>query len=221
MSKLVLFDIDKTLLKSSNGHRLAFAEAFKKVYRVNTNINVINHHGMTDQQIIIEVLKKNGIKEKEIKSKLKNCMAEMVEFYKKISGEDEVILLSDVRETLDALRKEGNILFGLVTGNLEPIAWGKLNKVGIDSYFIAGGFGSDDINRTNLIKLAVKRAEDKFSIQFNDIFLVGDTPSDIRAGKEAKVKTVGVATGIYTKGELKRAGADYVVTNLKGLLEII
>ncbi len=193
MNKLILFDIDKTLIKSSSGHKVAFSEAFKKVYGIDTNIGIINHHGMT----------------------------EMVESYKKVSEKDEVILLNDVKETLDALRKKGDILFGLVTGNLEPIARSKLKKVKIDNYFLAGGFGSDDINRTNLVRLAVKRAENKFNVKFDIILLVGDAPLDMKAGKEVKIKTVGVTTGIYTKEELEKAGADYVIENLKGLLEIV
>ena len=63
MNKLILFDIDKTLVPSSRAHHKAFSEAFKKVYGIDASIKIINHHGMTDQQIIIEVLKKNGLSE--------------------------------------------------------------------------------------------------------------------------------------------------------------
>jgi phosphoglycolate phosphatase len=219
MSKLVLFDIDKTLIKSSSAWR--FSEAFKKVYGVDTNISIINHHGMTDQQIIIEVLKKNGIDEKIIVSKLKEYMTEMVDSYKKSGEKDEIILLGDVKESIDALIKKGDIVLGLVTGILESIAWAKLKKAGIDGYFSVGGFGSDDINRANLVRLAVKKAEDKFGIKFDTVFLVGDAPQDMKAGKEAGVKTAGVTTGIYTKKDLEKAGADYIMAGLKGLLGII
>jgi len=65
MDKLVLFDIDSTLIKGAKGHREAFSEAFKEIYGVDTTIDIINHHGMTDQQIIIEVLKKNGLDEQK------------------------------------------------------------------------------------------------------------------------------------------------------------
>lgn len=70
MKKLALFDIDKTLIKSSNGHKVAFSIAFQEVYGINTSINIIQYSGMTDQQIIFDVLKANGLDEEKIKFKL-------------------------------------------------------------------------------------------------------------------------------------------------------
>lgn len=221
MDKLVLFDIDKTLIKSSRGHSTAFSKAFRIVYGIDTTIDIINHHGMTDQQIIIEVLKKNGLDEQTIKSKLEECMKVMVDSFNKIVAKDEIIVLSGVQELLEELN-EHNVLMGLVTGNLEPIARGKLKKVGLNHYFKVGGFGSDDINRTTLVKLAIKRAEENFDFKFdNNIFLFGDSPQDMKAGKEANVKTVGVTTGIYSKEELENAGADFILENLKNINNVL
>ena len=224
MNKLALFDIDKTLIKSSRGHSAVFSVAFRKVYGVNTTIDIINYHGMTDQQIIIEVLKKHGLDEQTIKSKIKDCMKVMIDSFNEIVKTDEIIVLDGVPELLKGLNKY-NVLMGLVTGNLEPIARGKLKKVGLSHYFKIGGFGSDDINRANLVKLAIKRAVENFDFELNNnVFLFGDAPQDIRAGKEANVKTIGVTTGIYSKEELENAGADFILENLKDtnkVLEII
>ncbi len=222
--KLVLFDVDGTLIKrGSKGHRMAFSEAFRKVYGVDTNIDIIKHSGMTDQQIVIEVLKRNGLDEKEIKKKIKECMKVMVDSFNKVIYKDEIIVLDGVKELLEGLEKR-KVLMGLVTGNLEPIARGKMKKVGLNKYFKIGGFGSDDINRTNLVKIAIKRAEN-FDFEFNkNVFLVGDTPRDVLAGKETGVKTIGVATGAYSTKELNDAEADFVLENLKDkkkFLEII
>ena len=224
MKKLVLFDIDKTLIKRSDAHISAFSEALKKVYGINSGIDVINYDGLTDQLIIIEVLKKNGLDDDTIKLKLKDCTKAMVDSFNKIVDNDPIILLDGAKELLEELRKN-NVLLGLVTGSLEPIAKSKLKKVSVDSYFKLGGFGSDDMDRTNLIKIAIKKAEDNFDFKFSDnVFLVGDTPRDIKAGKEAMVKTIGVATGIYSKEDLEKSGADFVLENLKDknrFLEII
>jgi len=221
MDKLILFDIDKTLIKSSKGHSAAFSEAFKIVYGVDTTIDIINHHGMTDQQIIIEVLKKNGLDEQIIKSKLVECMKIMIDSFNKIVDTDEIVILDGVQELLEELKKH-NVLMGLVTGNLEPIAKGKLKKAGLNHYFKIGGFGSDDINRTNLVKLAIRRAEENFDFRFNNnVFLFGDAPQDMKAGKEANVRTVGVTTGIYSKEELENAGADFIIDNLKNKNKVL
>jgi phosphoglycolate phosphatase-like HAD superfamily hydrolase len=215
MNKLVLFDIDRTLLIGSRlKDEIAFPEAFKRVYGIDTNVDIINRQGMTDQQIIIEILKKNGLNKKTIHSKLKECMNVMIEIFNKNIDNDEFIVLDGVRELLQELDKQ-NILMGLVTGNLEPIAWGSLKKVGLDHYFKVGGFGTDDINRTNLVRLAIKRAEENFGFKVNsNVFLFGDAPQDMKAGKEAGVKTIGVTTGIYSKEQLKDAGADFILDNL-------
>lgn len=221
IDKLVLFDIDRTLIKGSRGHKIAFSEAFKKVYGVDTTIDIINHHGITDQQIIIEVLKKNELDEPTIKSKLEECLKEMIDSFDKIVDGDKIIVLEGVQELLEELNKN-NILMGLVTGNLEPIARGKLKKVSLDRYFKVGGFGSDDINRTNLVKLAIKRAEENFDFRSNNnVFLFGDAPQDMKAGKEAGVKTVGVTTGIYSKEQLENVDADFIFENLKDTNKVL
>ncbi len=225
MNKLVLFDIDGTLIGGENkSHKFSFSYAFKKVYGIDTNIDIIDHPGKTDQQIIIEVLKKKNLDEKQIKSKITECMKIMVDYFNKFINNENIFLLDGVQELLDELNKNGFIM-GLVTGNLEDIARSKLKKVDINQYFKAGGFGSDDTNRANLIKLAIKRTGSNFLFKFsNNVFLVGDTPRDMKAGKSAGVKTVGVTTGIYSKEQLKDAGADFVVPDLKNkeaILKII
>lgn len=221
MDRLILFDIDRTLIKSSKGHSTAFSEAFNIVYGVDTTIDIINYHGMTDQQIIIEVLKKNGLDEQTIKSKLEECMKAIINSFNRVIDNDEIIVLDGVQELLEELNSH-SVLLGLVTGNLEPIARGKLKKVGLNHYFKISGFGSDDINRTSLVKLAIKRAEENFDFKFdNNVFLFGDAPQDMKAGKGANVRTIGVTTGIYSKEELENAGADFILKNLKNINKIL
>jgi len=224
MNKLALFDIDKTLISSNKVHEAAFSEAFKAVYGVDTNINTISHPGMTDKQIIIEVLEKSGLERDFIVSKLDECTKVMVDYFKKNISSGEIFLYEGVKDLLELLSRK-NILMGLVTGNLEDIARGKLKIAGVNDYFKIGGFGSDGIDRTDLVKLAIKKAEENIGPVNNDnVFLFGDTPRDIEAAQGAGVKTIGVATGIYSEEQLKDAGADFVLENLRDaekVLEII
>lgn len=221
MDKLALFDVDSTLVKSSKGHKEAFSYAFKEVYGIDTNIKVVNYHGMTDQQIIIEVLKKSGMGEQEIKPRLKRCMKVIVEYFEKNIEHDDIVAMEGAGELLEELDKL-DVLMGLVTGNLEPIAWGKMKKAGLDGYLKVGGFGSDHMERAELVRIAIKKAEEKFGFDFNDnVFLFGDTPSDVRAGKLAGVKTIAVATGIYPKDQLEKEQADFVLESLKDKNKII
>jgi len=220
MKGLILFDIDKTLIKSSTGHSATFSEGFKKIYGVNATTKSIVTHGMTDQQIIIEVLKKKGLTESQIVPKINECMKVMLEYFDNIKDTIEVNVLGGVPELLEELKNQ-NFLIGLVTGNLEPIGREKMKKAKLNKYFKLGGFGSDDISRTKLVKLAIKRAEENFDFKYdNNVFLFGDAPQDMNAGHEAGVITIGVTTGIYTKEDLENA-ADYVVDNLQDTQKIL
>ena len=222
MNKLVLFDVDRTLIGRSQCHHDAFSYAFKKVYNVDTDIRIINYGGMTDPDIAIQVLKKIGLDDGLILSKLDECMDAIVDYFQKNIKKDTIPILPGVKDVLELLSENG-ILLGLITGNLEPVAWGKLKTIHLDHYFKLGGFGSDNINRTELVKIAVKKAEDDFDFN-GKTFVVGDTPRDIKAGKESNAKTIAVATGTYSTKELEDYGADFVFEDLKNkgkILEII
>ena len=215
MDKLILFDIDKTLLKSGNLlHKAAFSQALKEVFDIEASIDIVEHQGKTDQQIIIDVLRKKGIEESIIKEKMADIIKAMVIFFENKVGEENSIIADGVVELLQTLNNK-KILMGLVTGNLEAIAWGKMKKAGLDNYFKVGGFGSNDINRANLVKIAITKAENNFGFKFNNnVFLVGDTPRDILAGQEAGVKTIGVATGNYATTDLEKEKPDLVLEDL-------
>ncbi|MDZ4170653.1 MAG: HAD hydrolase-like protein, partial [Methanobacteriaceae archaeon] len=113
-----------------------------------------------------------------------------------------------------------------LTGNMESIAYAKLNHVGLGHYFKLGGFGSDSYYRPNLVPLAIKRAQNNFSFNGNkkNTFVVGDTPLDVDAGLKAGINTIGVASGDYSLIELKKSGANFILndlTDLNGFLKIL
>lgn len=219
MDRLILFDVDRTLIGRSQCHHDAFSHAFKKVYDVDVDIRIINYGGMTDPDIAIRVLKKIGLNEDLILSKLDECMNEIVDYFQKNVYKDTIPILPGVNDLLELLTNNGTLL-GLITGNLEPIAWGKMKSIHIDHYFKLGGFGSDNINRTELVKIAIKKAENEFNFN-GKTFVIGDTPRDIKAGFEANAKTIAVATGTYTKEELENYGANFVFENLENKEEIL
>jgi phosphoglycolate phosphatase len=221
MTILALFDIDNTLIRSSIGHKRAFLEAVKDVYGLKVDINIINYHGMTDQEIIGKVLRKYNLDEETINSNLKKCMAVMSFKYDEIVKSEKIIILDGGYELLTQLRQRG-ITLGLVTGNLEKIAWAKLKKIGYDYFFDFGAFGSDHVDRAVLAALAVKRAQEKFGIgRDRKIFLFGDTPHDIRAGKAIDAISIGVTTGNYSREQLVSAGGDKIFENLKNTDRIL
>ena len=214
--KLLLFDIDQTLLQTSKGHQAAFDEAILEVYGEEVSVGMIEHGGMTDRQIILELMRFRKLPEKAIQSRLDTCIRVMEKAYARMLLDDELMVLKGVVELLEALSRQPSILMGLVTGNLETIAWGKLRKVGLAKYFKLGGFGNEDVLRTRLVENAIQRAirQHGFSVA-NNVYVFGDTPRDIEAGHDAKAITIGVATGKFSKPELKRAGADWTLSSLE------
>ena len=221
MNYLASFDIDNTLVQSSAGHVQTLIMAIKEIYGLETSINVINHHGMTDQEIIIRILEQYDFDDKSVRSRLKNCMDYMQLQYAQIVQSENIVILEGVFNLLTKLDQKG-FLLGLVTGNLEKIARAKLKKIGINHFFTFGGFGSDHISRTELVKIAIRRAGNQFDpADNNQIFHFGDAPQDMRAAREAGVTPIGVATGIFSADELESAGAYQVVPNLKDTAAIL
>ncbi|BAW30895.1 MAG TPA: HAD family hydrolase [Methanothermobacter sp.] len=204
---VVLFDIDKTLLIGSHCHFYSFKQAFKDLYGADITLNIPNLQGMTDKQIIYQLAKKNNIKIREFN----NIMERIVYHYKKNVKREKIKPLNGTSQLLETLEDMGTPM-GIVTGNIEDIAWIKLKKAKFKKYFNFGGFGNEGCQRSTILQLALKRAEKTLNkINPKKTILVGDTPRDMQAGKKVGTLTVGVATGDFTIGELKEAGADHVL----------
>ena len=121
-----------------------------------------------------------------------------------------------VVETLDRLGADGYLL-GITTGGMEAAAHIKLARANLNHYFCFGGYGSDSTNRTELTRRALERAGTLLGerVDPKEALVVGDTPHDVDAAHDAGVRAVGVATGHFTKDELRDAGADYVLGSLE------
>jgi phosphoglycolate phosphatase len=217
---LTLFDIDGTLVQGARCHYMAFVHAVSKFYGMEEDISGINYAGKTDPQILREVLEIGGIPEKVIEDNFQDCLDYMVQDYLANVHRENVRALYGVNNLLKQLKKE-NILLGLTTGNLEPIAYAKLGQVGLDGFFSFGGFGSDSPKRPCLVEKALKRARKLHGYEGNQIFIIGDTPRDVEAAKPFNLFTIAVATGRYSTSELKKTGADFVLKNLKDVKQVM
>jgi len=236
MKILALFDVDHTLVRGSGAQKQSFSVAIHEVFGIEARMEDIDYQGKTDQMILVDVLKHHGIDETLIKDNLPRLMHIMESVYSRLVNDDTVIVLDGVRELLDELINRP-VLTGLVTGNLGLIARQKLRRAGLDHNFPhtfylrnikgewefnprpdigIGGFGSDDINRSTLVRLAIKRAHEQvgFVSKDSNVLLFGDTPRDISAGQEVGVVTVGVGTGRFSREDLLAAGADHAFDNL-------
>ena len=156
---LLTFDVDGTLIRAvgtdaNKFHKNAFAHAMREHHGIDTHIDVIKHHGSTDQLVAADVLRFHGVEEDAIWSKMPAVCASMVEFAaaNETDAAEGLEILPGVQTLLETLAARDDCVVALVTGNLEPIAWTKMRRLGIRHLFTApglGGFGSDHVDRAN------------------------------------------------------------------------
>ena len=217
---LMLFDIDGTLVQGAKSHYQAYIEAVKKFYGMEDYVHSVNAAGKSDKLILREILTLGGLTTEEIQKDFQNCLDFMTDYYLKNVQYEDIHVFDGTIELLEELKRK-NVLLGLVTGNLEPIAYAKLGKAGLDTYFSFGGFGSDNADRSLMVKKALSIAKNQRGFKGDKIFVVGDTPRDVEAAQAYNLKIIAVATGMYSVKELRDCGADYVIENFKNLDKIL
>lgn len=217
--KIPLFDVDWTLLKGGSvGNRIhheAFDYALCTIYKKPTaSINEIIAEGSIDTRILIDILKLHGVSEKDSKSKMPQALKVMKKYFKTNADKGSFKPMPGVIELLSTLKSKG-IPLGLLTGNVEEIAWEKLRRAGIKDYFSFGAFGSMAYKRVDLIAIAKKQANKilRQNIRSNKLVIVGDTPLDIACARAGGIDVIAVGAGYYKTHSLKEA--DLVVKSLK------
>lgn len=219
--KYLLFDIDGTLIHSGGAGARALNRAFKSLYNVDGAMDVINPHGQTDIAIVEEIfLKKLGRKPES--SEVNNVLEHYIDFLREeVEKAEKYRVLPFVKETLENLvKRQRDFLMGLATGNIEKGARIKLERAGLNKYFPFGGFGSDHRERWRIVQIAVERGVKYSGVEPQEVYVIGDTPLDIEAGKKAGYRTVAVATSIYTEDDLKKFSPDFVFTSIGEILKV-
>ena len=214
--RIVLFDLDGTLVNTGGAGLRAFDRAMADEFDPGMNLHVLKPAGMTDPAIFREIYLHNrghppsADEENRLFVRYLECLEEEVRDSK------DFRVLPGVVELLEDLSNRNGFLLGLGTGNLEAGARIKLERAGLNKYFSFGGFGSDSSDRPELLKLAVERGICLAGGDPNPkaVIVVGDTPRDIVAGKSIGAMTLAVASGPYQKSELKACGPDLLVDSL-------
>ena len=212
----ILFDIDGTLIVSGGAGGAAWRRAFEELYGVPADIGQYTDAGMTDPEVGRLTFERVVGREPSAKELARLLSMRSRYLPEAVAESRGYKVLPGVPETLARLSSEGYLL-GLTTGGVESAAHIKLERADLNRYFTFGGYGSDSPDRTELTRRAVERAETIVGHELarDQVLVVGDTPLDVTAAHAAGALGVGVASGHYTKEELRAAGADFVLGSLE------
>lgn len=206
MPRVILFDIDNTLLYTRGAGSHAMNLAFNEMFGVTDGFARVEFSGRTDRWILQSGLDEHGIEggfDRHFDAFTKRYYELLPD---SIAGRDGY-LMPGFPELLAALREAGATL-GLATGNFSEAAKIKLRHYGIDEYFVGGGFGEVSLERGDVVADAIRNVADGAAPK--DILVVGDTPHDITSALANNVTAVGVATGTFSTDDLSAAGAHTV-----------
>ena len=215
MPKLILFDIDGTLIDSGRAGSVALNRALEELTGVSNGLRGVDLAGNTDPRIIREAFEKLGLSSRD------GLMGPLIERYLvHLRAEVPVAkgrhLKLGVKELLSALQGRDDFFLGLLTGNLEEGAGIKLGPFGLNPFFQVGAYGSDEEDRNRLLPVAVRRLHEMEGvlIDYRDCIVIGDTPRDVTCARVHGSRCLAVATGLYSLEVLEKTEADLVVSDL-------
>lgn len=218
--KLVLWDIDHTLIATRGVGRELFGACFEHVTGQPMKEQALVD-GMTEPVIFRETARLHGI----------DTDRAQFEAFARCSAQRHQARAHDLRErghalpgaaaALAAVAAMEGVVQSVVTGNIRPVAEIKLAVFGLDTHirFAHGGYGEDHDDRTELVRTAMTRTAQAWGapVRPADVLLIGDTPADIAAGQEAGVPVLAVATGRTPLNELREAGPTLAISDLQDL----
>ena len=223
--RLVLFDIDGTLLSSEGMGRAAMQRALAEVFGSSGNPSY-RYDGKTDKQIVRDTMRLEGHSDEHIDSRMETLIGLYLDGLRTgvKSGKFHVRPLDGVVELLDALEARKDVVLGLLTGNVEPGARVKLSAAGIDpDRFRINAFGSDHELRPQLPAIAQRRASETLGLDIagERLIVIGDTPADIDCGRSLGARAIGIASGHYSVEQLEAHDPYAVFPSLKNTQQVL
>jgi phosphoglycolate phosphatase-like HAD superfamily hydrolase len=212
--KLILFDIDGTLLLTDGAGTAAMNRAFAQLYGVHDGFVGVRMAGKMDPAILAEALGAAGLPADDGARFWDAYVPLLHEELRARAGRGRV--LPGVPLLLDCLNGSTAHVSGILTGNHRGGAEAKLEHFGLTTYFRVGAYGSDAARREDLVALATRRLRNRYGIRAEgrDVVVIGDTPRDVRCAAANGATAVAVATGPFTADDLAAEGADAVFEDL-------
>lgn len=214
MTKLILFDIDGTLIHTGGAGMIAMNRAFETITGLVDGVQGIQCAGRTDIGILKDALTRAAIETDGdfFEAFLKVYPSELEVALKESAGH----VKPGIPELLDLLVGMEEIRVGLLTGNVEQGARAKLTHFKLVHYFLFGAYGSDHEDRNELLPIALRKFSELETIvvEPRNCVIIGDTPLDIACAQVHGAKSLAVATGPYSCDELSSFDPDVVLNDL-------
>jgi phosphoglycolate phosphatase len=218
LTRLVLFDIDGTLLWPDGAGKASMKLALEQVYGTAGPIDTYKFAGCTDRLTVGTLLREAGLPPEQIWDRFAQLGPAMEAALR--------ILLQEKRHHIRPCPGAIELvaLVGLVTGNLRPTAAVKLLAAGFDpALFRVGAYGDEAEARTNLPPRAVERARQLTGVSFKgkQIVIIGDTPDDMHCGRSVGARSMVVMTGWVDRPTMEALYPDYIFDDLSDTHQVL
>lgn len=216
-ARLVLFDVDHTLVDVLAFHEPVYAEVLSAIFGVPATLRDITFSGKTTPNIIRELALGAGVPhatvEKQLPAALDRFNAAVVA---RLPADLRSCVLPGISELLTCLSIHGSVL-GVVTGNPPAIGQAVLGRAGLLKHFATSTFGTEARERHELIAIAVRKCASELGMTLHprDVVVVGDSPHDVLAGRLFGARTLALATGLSSEQELRAARPDFLFADAR------
>lgn len=210
--KLVLFDIDGTMINTGGAALRAVNSVFLTLYGVPDAIDGIRAAGRTDPAILMDIFRKHLGRDYEPPEAARVFGLYIEQLTAQIDAAGGYLVLPGIPELLRELAARSGLALGIATGNIERGARVKMGPSGLMGFFGFGGYGSDSEDRDVVVAMAIERGRALMPAgeTLEEVFVIGDTHLDILSARASGARTVAVATGIETAAELEAHGPDHL-----------
>jgi phosphoglycolate phosphatase-like HAD superfamily hydrolase len=211
--KLVLFDVDGTLLTARGAGRRALKRALEGVFGTSGALAGYDMSGKTDPRILFDLMEGAGLDRAAVKERVDQYFGVYARALDEEIGDGrDVVAMPGVLELVPRLARAEHVVLGLLTGNIEAGARIKVAPTGLLPYFALGAYGSDDPDRRCLPSVAARRAHAQLGRAFApaDVIVIGDTPHDVDCARAFGAAAVAVCTGRFSRAQLVAERPDLI-----------
>jgi len=220
--RILLWDIDGTLIHSLRigAYKDYTIPVLEEIFGTSGQLATMRVSGMTDLQIIAEALREEGYTHHDVRERIHELSQRLTEEARRVTGNGEPFfeVLPGVRQTLEVLDRHPRYRSALLTGNIEAMAYLKMELVGLDRFFnLPGAFGNESHDRKDLPALAARRIRQHLQRELtpDQFIVIGDTPNDIGCAKHFGARAVALGTGrFYSTEEIMACEPDAFIPDL-------